>query len=299
MATLARKPHTVVSSRLINAVLGLERKIQTAAMKHGIATESRAASHYTAIAAATHVKFRTSKTGLVVSSTYPYLAASPDLCIECKCHGRGLCEIKCPFKNRHLSPSDKTCKYLVNESGTCMLSRKHAYYFQMQAQMGVTGVRYCDFFVYTMSGYHLERIEYDPELWESMLERCTAFWKKYILPRLQKNVVMPQDQLDELSTDAETDSIGCDISEENSTLQTDHDYNMKQEKRLRQCPIVSSLYPAVCLCPKCYKTCNYSERHFTSDSIQCSSCQLWHHHVCVGFSYDDDTWMCDSCLLEF
>jgi hypothetical protein len=83
MATLARRPQTVVSSRLINAVLGQERKVQTAAMKHGIATESRAASHYLTIAAGNHLKFRTSKTGIVVSSTYPYLAASPDLCIEC------------------------------------------------------------------------------------------------------------------------------------------------------------------------------------------------------------------------
>jgi hypothetical protein len=60
--------------------------------------------------------------------------------------------------------------------------------------MGIIGLRYCDFFVYTMYGYHLERIDFDTELWETMLERCTDFWRKYVLPRLQEAAVVPQDR---------------------------------------------------------------------------------------------------------
>ena len=36
-------------------------------------------------------------TGLVISEELPYIAASPDLKVECKCCGAALMEIKCPL----------------------------------------------------------------------------------------------------------------------------------------------------------------------------------------------------------
>ena len=44
-----------------------------------------------------HTSFQCSETGLLVYEDIPYLAASPDGITECKCCGRGLLEIKCPF----------------------------------------------------------------------------------------------------------------------------------------------------------------------------------------------------------
>ena len=42
--------------------------------------------------------------------------------------------------------------------------------------MGVTGRSYCDFFVYTKVGYHLERIQFNEKLWEEMKEKFYWFW---------------------------------------------------------------------------------------------------------------------------
>ena len=35
--------------------------------------------------------------GLVINCQWPYMGASPDGIIKCKCHGKGVLEIKCPF----------------------------------------------------------------------------------------------------------------------------------------------------------------------------------------------------------
>ena len=35
----------------------------------------------------------------------PYIGATPDLFVQCECHGEGLCEIKCPYTTRDQIPS--------------------------------------------------------------------------------------------------------------------------------------------------------------------------------------------------
>ena len=77
--------------------------MQTQAMKHWIATESWAAKQYETLMKSKYTEFCTTKSGLVLSSRHPYHVASPDICVSCQCHGRGLCEINCPYSTRHSS----------------------------------------------------------------------------------------------------------------------------------------------------------------------------------------------------
>lgn len=51
-----------------------------------------------------HLSFHCSETGIFVSKDYPYLAASPDGVTECKCCGKGILEIKCPFSLQNEMP---------------------------------------------------------------------------------------------------------------------------------------------------------------------------------------------------
>ena len=46
---------------------------------------------------------------------------------------------------------------------TCRLKTEHAYYAQVQGQMGVTGAQWCDFVVYTKRGLYVERVSLDVE----------------------------------------------------------------------------------------------------------------------------------------
>jgi hypothetical protein len=295
MATVANKPD-VNCNRLVNEVLGLTKKCQTAAMKHGIAMEPHAARQYSAVMKMKHAKFRTYKAGLILCKSDPYLAASPDLFVNCECHSRGLCEIKSPYKTRHLVPAHTHIKYLENVGGHSKLTRNSDYYFQVQAQMGVTGLKYCDFFVYTMHGYHLERIEFDEELWDVIRSRSLQFWRYYVVPKIEQSVlIMP---VNEPSVTSETDTADSDISDNEATDVVDHGYCQPPVKKLRACPLKLPPYPPVCLCGVCHATCISDDAHFSADSIQCSGCLLWFHHTCVNVMSADDTWLCDICITE-
>jgi len=45
-----------------------------------------------------HDGFALKDTGLHVLKDKPYLGAPPDGLVECNCHGKGVLEIKCPYK---------------------------------------------------------------------------------------------------------------------------------------------------------------------------------------------------------
>ena len=90
-----------------------------------------------------HTNFEYKDSGLVVSTSLPFVGASPDGVVQCDCCGQGVLEVKCPFCVRTDYPT--AAPYLA--SG--ILSRKHAYYYQVQAQLFVCDVSYADFVVCT------------------------------------------------------------------------------------------------------------------------------------------------------
>ncbi|KAK2145241.1 hypothetical protein LSH36_693g02064 [Paralvinella palmiformis] len=68
----------------------------------------------------------------------------------------GLLEIKCPT-----SDSVNMVQYLKKDAGGFLyLSRTHNYYFQVMTQLAVTGLPWCDFFVWCGKDdtHHLETI---------------------------------------------------------------------------------------------------------------------------------------------
>ena len=100
----------------------------------------------------------------------------------------GLCEIKAPHSCAHCAPTPDTWGHLewftVDGVRKARLRKKSVYYGQVQGQMGVTGLKYCDFFVYTVHGYHLERILFDAAYWLAMREKLVKFWRTYVAPEM-------------------------------------------------------------------------------------------------------------------
>ena len=45
-----------------------------------------------------HVHFEVQKAGLLISTKYPFLGATPNGIVSCSCCRTGLLEIKCPYK---------------------------------------------------------------------------------------------------------------------------------------------------------------------------------------------------------
>lgn len=52
---------------------------------------------YKAEAIKSHEELHVIEAGLFIDSERPYLGASPDNIITCKCFGKGVLEVKCPF----------------------------------------------------------------------------------------------------------------------------------------------------------------------------------------------------------
>jgi hypothetical protein len=84
---------------------------------------------------------------IIISEHHPFLAASPDEVIG----DDGLIEIKCPYTARDFTPENaiisKKIKFASLENGHLKLKRTHAYYFQVQGQLLITGRQFCYFVI--------------------------------------------------------------------------------------------------------------------------------------------------------
>ena len=80
----------------------------------------------------------------------------------------GLLEVKFLRTKFQVSPPDACSdpKFFCERVGNmCKLKRTHAYYAQVQGQMGCTGAQWCDLVVYTKKGMSIERIAFDRGYW--------------------------------------------------------------------------------------------------------------------------------------
>ena len=99
-----------------------------------------------------HEQLVISKSGFHISLDHPFLGASPDALVECKCCGKGVVEIKCPYNCCNKSLEDIACEgnYFCLEKlsdGTLKLKRDHSYYYQCKMQIFSTRQVFCDFSV--------------------------------------------------------------------------------------------------------------------------------------------------------
>ena len=96
-------------------------------------------------------------------------------------------EIKCPFCHRNdaiVESSDDKQFCLKKDSNNCLqLDHLHAYYYQVQTQIFVCEVDYCDFVVCTFPedqskpDIHIERIFPNESFWSERMEQSTHFFR--------------------------------------------------------------------------------------------------------------------------
>ncbi|CAH3021527.1 unnamed protein product [Porites evermanni] len=108
------------------------------AIRYGISNEAKAANKYAEYMTGIGHDVQVLECGFVVSSTMPWLAASPDRKVIDKIFGFGLVEIKCPYSLRHLTPEGACADpsfYCQLVNGRPELKKDHPYYYQVQGQM--------------------------------------------------------------------------------------------------------------------------------------------------------------------
>lgn len=177
---------TSLLSSLCPSTDNADKKITSKALMYGINMEEEARTAYVKeVNRQKHNNINVSSSGLFVLSGMSYIGASPDGLVDCTCCGQGLLEIKCPLSVSHATPNSNNLPYLLsNDKKEIHLSKSHLYYSQVQQQMGVTGRKWCDFFVYSRHGFHLERIYFDSERWAKLKDAAEFFFKEHIAPFL-------------------------------------------------------------------------------------------------------------------
>ena len=134
---------------------------------------------------AQHLNFTISDRGLVI---HPHLGASPDGYVKCYCCGCGVIEIKCPFSCKDHSflkaNGEKIFCLDRSENGSYVLKKQHAYFYQVQLQMKLCDVDFCDFVIWRSDELIVNRIERDDTFLIEASDKATKFFKYGILPEL-------------------------------------------------------------------------------------------------------------------
>ena len=198
---------------LVSTLLGYNKALNTAALKHGQSMEPHAKANYLSVAKKNHRKLVSTEAGLVIMPEKPFIAVSPDLLIECLCCGQGLVEIKCPYSIRDTTPSSSNLAYLEEIKGKTTLKKNSDYYYQIQGQMAVTGRAYTDLVVFTTHGNFIKRINFDELFWQDMLIKLEWFWVNCLCPEVLYKTI--KQQKDTVSQSLSASSTKCLPENEN------------------------------------------------------------------------------------
>uniref|UniRef100_A0A1A8G6W1 Zinc finger PHD-type domain-containing protein n=1 Tax=Nothobranchius korthausae TaxID=1143690 RepID=A0A1A8G6W1_9TELE len=145
--------------------------------------EQTARQHYSDFMSKNHQGLMVSTCGLVVQPSEPYLGSSPDGIVTCTCCGKGVVEIKCPYKYREsLQGSTEDPKFCLDNS--LVLKPTHTYYYQIQLHMFVCDVNYCDFVVWTKKEFIVQRVGKDHKLLQDTLPKAQEAFVSQVLPEL-------------------------------------------------------------------------------------------------------------------
>ena len=260
---------------------------------------------------------------MFVDTERAYLGASPDALVTCACCGDGLLEIKCPRSIVMEEPNSNNWEALISKPqdvntdlihGTSRLKQDHQYYYQIQCQMGITGRPWCDFFVYTQGGFHLERIPYQEDMWQDAKNIAEQFFIEYLAPELVSRKIHLSMQVTpnvshgqgtkkcsssvdltsnpSVQPDAgNSTSVPVDNPKPNMPPQKRQKSRKKKQKKLRG-------GQPVYMCGTCAKACKDADKIKTDAefSVGCDGCSIWFHWSCQNImTAPTGDWFCTEC----
>ena len=173
---------------LVSNIMGIQSRNHlqhVPAVKWGRDHEEQALKAFYSSEATKHHNFKLEKTGLIIDQNRPWLAASPDSILTCKCHGTSVIEIKCPFsiKDSSVTEGATKCSFLDTSHNIPKLNTSHRYYTQIIGQMALKGSSQGYFITWTPMGNPLiDKVNFSQEHWMQVRTNLDIFFKSYILP---------------------------------------------------------------------------------------------------------------------
>ena len=103
--------------------------------------------------------------------------------------------LKCPYSidksvTIELSPDEIEEKFgqkffmKRGKDGSLHLPSDHLYYAQVQGEMAIIGVEWCDFVVYSNDSVIVDRIIADADYWNHLSERLEQFYVTHVIPEI-------------------------------------------------------------------------------------------------------------------
>ena len=101
-----------------------------------------------------HDSLSVSQAGFYIDVDMPFIGASPNGLVECSCCGKGLLEIKCSYciKEKLLDEEFSgfcMSKFMFKHRDKWSLKEDHPYFYQVQTQVHVCRLSYCDFVIWS------------------------------------------------------------------------------------------------------------------------------------------------------
>lgn len=125
--------------------------------------------------------------GLFIDDKYPFLGASPDGV----CGTDTIIEVKCPITAARLGMKEAIKQRKVNfwlaKGSFDEVNKNHAWYYQIQGQLHITGRQKCIFAAWTNENQPLKTavIERDDNFWSMKMEdKLVKFYKDCLLPEI-------------------------------------------------------------------------------------------------------------------
>ncbi|XP_048730406.2 uncharacterized protein LOC125647675 [Ostrea edulis] len=192
-ASVAKEVSSVKSLRakynLLERILWGKKLPQLKSLKYGQENEDNAFTQYVNLSKGNNETTR--KSGFWINPEYPELGCSPDgLIYDANNNLIGVLEIKCPLVLKDKDPlcieSLKPCQrfnlcYTI-ENGILSLKKTHKYYAQVQMQMGLCNVKFCDFVIWSSAKTLIQRIHFDGEYWHDLRDKLILFHHKCMMP---------------------------------------------------------------------------------------------------------------------
>jgi len=94
-----------------------------------------------------HINCYVQHAGFRICVEMPFIGASADGYVTCDCHGKGVVEVKCPYTDRNTVLSELLFKDDFVVDSNYAVRKNHKYNVQMQLEMYVSNVSYCDLVV--------------------------------------------------------------------------------------------------------------------------------------------------------
>ena len=144
-------PHMPALSLIHSVCYPQTNQFSSKATRYGCAHEKDAIEAYK-LQITSHDEVEVFPSGFVVSLQKPFIGASPDAFVECKCCGQGVLEVKCPLCAEHSSLRSASIAVpqfclIEGDDHSLQLNHDHPYYYQCQLQLYVTERMFCDFVV--------------------------------------------------------------------------------------------------------------------------------------------------------